>query len=138
MSAPPLGGGAGKWGFRGKRRAFRLPSPVGSGLRIFLQKILARGIRLKTSSWRRPAPDTAPVLSKAAGLYMICTLSKHQAEAEGYDDSLMLDWRGLLAEATGANLFLVIDRGFTYAHRRLLFRRDYKAHGHRPWLDKKA
>ncbi len=66
-----------------------------------------RGIRLKTSQWRRPAPDTAPVKAKAAGLYMICTLSKHAAEAEGYHDALMLDWRGQVAEATGANIFLV-------------------------------
>lgn len=68
-----------------------------------------QGIRLKMSDWRRPDPATAPVASKAAGLYMICTMSKHQAEAEGYHDALMLDYRGLLAEATGANLFLVID-----------------------------
>ncbi|MEE9139660.1 MAG: branched-chain amino acid aminotransferase [Alphaproteobacteria bacterium] len=67
------------------------------------------GVRLATSKWRRPAPDTAPVQSKAAGLYMICTLSKHAAEAAGYDDALMLDHRGLIAEATGANIFLVID-----------------------------
>ncbi len=68
-----------------------------------------RGIRLKTAKWRRPAPDTAPTDCKAAGLYMICTLSKHAAEAEGYDDALMLDWRGRVAEATGANIFLVQD-----------------------------
>ena len=66
-----------------------------------------KGIRLKTAQWRRPAPDTAPTNSKAAGLYMICTMSKHAAEAEGYDDALMLDWRGRVAEATGANIFLV-------------------------------
>jgi len=65
------------------------------------------GIRLKTTDWRRPAPDTAPTNSKAAGLYMICTMSKHAAEAEGFDDALMLDWRGQVAEATGANIFLV-------------------------------
>ena len=65
-----------------------------------------RGIKLKTASWRRPAPDTAPVHAKAAGLYMICTMSKHDAEAQGYDDALMLDWRGLVAESTGANIFL--------------------------------
>lgn len=70
-----------------------------------------KGIRLKTSDWKRPAPETAPVSSKAAGLYMICTMSKHQAEAEGYDDALMLDWRGQVAEATGANIFLVFDDG---------------------------
>lgn len=68
-----------------------------------------RGIRLTTSKWRRPAPDTAPVHAKAAGLYMICTLSKHAAEAEGYDDALMLDYRGRIAESTGANIFLVQD-----------------------------
>ena len=67
------------------------------------------GIRMKISDWRRPAPDTAPVHSKAAGLYMICTLSKHQAEAEGYNDALMLDYRGRIAEAIGANIFLVQD-----------------------------
>jgi branched-chain amino acid aminotransferase len=68
-----------------------------------------RGIRLKISPWKRPAPDTAPTSSKAAGLYMICTLSKHEAEREGYEDALMLDYRGRLAEATGANMFLVMD-----------------------------
>ncbi|MFN3075840.1 MAG: branched-chain amino acid aminotransferase [Alphaproteobacteria bacterium] len=67
------------------------------------------GLRLKISPWRRPHPETAPTNAKAAGLYMICTLSKHQAENEGYEDALMLDWRGQIAEATGANLFLVID-----------------------------
>ena len=66
-----------------------------------------RGIRLTRSKWRRPAPDTAPVHAKAAGLYMICTLSKHAAEAAGFDDALMLDYRGLVAESTGANMFLV-------------------------------
>ena len=70
-----------------------------------------KGIRLKTSEWRRPAPETAPIDSKAAGLYMICTMSKHAAEAEGYDDALMLDWRGQVAEATGANIFLVFNDG---------------------------
>ena len=70
-----------------------------------------KGIRLKTSNWRRPDPQTAPVMAKAAGLYMICTLSKHAAEAEGYDDCLMLDWRGRVAESTGANIFLVFGDG---------------------------
>ena len=68
-----------------------------------------RGIRLTTSKWRRPAPETAPVHAKAAGLYMICTLSKHDAEAKGYDDALMLDYRGWIAESTGANIFLIQD-----------------------------
>jgi branched-chain amino acid aminotransferase len=64
------------------------------------------GIKLQTSRWRRPAPDTAPVDSKAAGLYMICTLSKHEAENSGFNDALMLDYRGQVAEATGANFFM--------------------------------
>ena len=68
-----------------------------------------RGIRLQISEWRRPAPDTAPVKAKASGLYAICTLSKHAAERAGYEDALLLDWRGLIAEATGANIFFVID-----------------------------
>ena len=70
-----------------------------------------KGLRLKTSIWRRPAPDTAPVHAKAAGLYMICTLSKHAVEREGYDDALMLDWRGRVAECTGANIFFVFGDG---------------------------
>ena len=69
----------------------------------------ARGIRLTWSKWARPAPNTAPTQSKAAGLYMICTLSKHAAEREGFNDAMMLDWRGYVAEATGANVFFVRD-----------------------------
>ena len=67
------------------------------------------GLRLMIAPWRRPAPYTAPTKAKAAGLYMICTLSKHEAEAQGYNDAMMLDWRGQVAEATGANLFFVRD-----------------------------
>ncbi|MEO1199005.1 MAG: branched-chain amino acid aminotransferase [Pseudomonadota bacterium] len=68
-----------------------------------------KGIRLDMAEYRRPDPRTAPCNSKAAGLYMICTLSKHAAEARGYADALMLDWRGYVAEATGANVFFVRD-----------------------------
>lgn len=68
-----------------------------------------RGLRLDIAQWRRPAPDTAPTAAKASGLYMICTLSKHAAEAKGYDDALMYDYRGQVAEATGANVFFVKD-----------------------------
>lgn len=68
-----------------------------------------RGIRLNISEWRRPHPQTAPTSSKAAGLYMICTMSKHKAEGLGFEDSLMLDWRGQVAEATGANVFFIKD-----------------------------
>lgn len=66
------------------------------------------GLKLKFAKYRRPSPDTAPTASKAAGLYMICTVSKHEAERDGYNDAIMLDYRGYLAEATGANLFLVM------------------------------
>ena len=68
-----------------------------------------KGIRLDMAEYRRPDPRTAPSKSKAAGLYMICTLSKHAAESKGYADALMLDWRGQVAEATGANVFFVKD-----------------------------
>lgn len=68
-----------------------------------------KGIRLDMAEWRRPDPRTAPCKSKAAGLYMICTLSKHAAEKKGYADALMLDYRGQVAEATGANVFFVKD-----------------------------
>ena len=69
----------------------------------------AKGIRLDIAPWRRPAPYTAPVHSKAAGLYMIATLSKQHADDRGFDDALMFDWRGQVAEATGANAFFVRD-----------------------------
>lgn len=68
-----------------------------------------KGITLGWAKYRRPDPLTAPAKSKAAGLYMICTLSKHAAENEGFNDALMLDWRGFVAEATGANVFFGID-----------------------------
>ncbi len=67
------------------------------------------GIRLGLGEWLRPDPRTAPVHAKATGLYMIGTLSKHKAEAEGYDDALLLDWRGNISEATGANIFFVMN-----------------------------
>jgi branched-chain amino acid aminotransferase len=75
----------------------------------FSPEARAKGIRMKWAPWARPAPHTAPTQAKASGLYMICTMSKHDAEADGCDDALMLDWRGRLAEGTGANLFLVIN-----------------------------
>jgi branched-chain amino acid aminotransferase len=67
------------------------------------------GIALGWAEWRRPDPRTAPTASKATGNYMIGTMSKHKAEAEGFADAMMLDWRGHLSEATGANVFLAID-----------------------------
>jgi branched-chain amino acid aminotransferase len=68
-----------------------------------------KGIRLDLAEYRRPDPATAPCRSKAAGLYMICTVSKHKAERKGYADALMLDWQGRVAECTGANVFFVQD-----------------------------
>ena len=64
-----------------------------------------RGLKLDIAEWRRPSPETIPCQSKATGLYMICTLARHAAEAKGYADALMLDYRGLVAETTGANIF---------------------------------
>ena len=71
----------------------------------FDPKLKLKGIKLNISNWRRPAPNTIPWDTKASGLYMICTLSKHEAEKQGYTDSLMLDHEGNVAEATGANIF---------------------------------
>jgi branched-chain amino acid aminotransferase len=70
-----------------------------------------KGITLDVSEWARPSPQSAPVHSKAAGLYMICTLSKHTAERKGFQDALMLDYRGYVAEATGANVFFLMEDG---------------------------
>lgn len=75
----------------------------------FGEEAIRKGLRLDIAHWRRPAPYTAPTQSKAAGLYMIATMSKHAASDRGYDDALMLDWRGMVAEATGANAFFVRD-----------------------------
>jgi branched-chain amino acid aminotransferase len=77
----------------------------------FDPKLKLNGIKLNISKWRRPAPNTIPWDTKAAGLYMICTLSKHEAEAEGFTDSLMLDHEGNIAEATGANVFFKNQSG---------------------------
>ncbi len=68
-----------------------------------------KGIRLDLADYRRPDPATIPAMAKAAGLYMICTISKHKAERKGYADAMMLDWRGQVAECTGANIFFIKD-----------------------------
>ncbi|MGC6537300.1 MAG: branched-chain amino acid aminotransferase [Candidatus Puniceispirillaceae bacterium] len=70
-----------------------------------------KGITLDIADWKRPSPESAPVHAKAAGLYMICTLSKHTAERKGFHDALMLDYRGYVAEATGANVFFLMEDG---------------------------
>ena len=77
----------------------------------FDPKLKLKGIRLNISSWRRPNPNSIPWDTKAAGLYMICTLSKHEAESKGFTDSLMLDHEGNIAEATGANIFFLNKTG---------------------------
>ena len=77
----------------------------------FDPKLKLKGIKLNISSWRRPNPNSIPWDTKAAGLYMICTLSKHEAESKGFTDSLMLDHEGNIAEATGANIFFKDEKG---------------------------
>tara|TARA_B110000263_G_C15116686_1_gene422363 strand:+ start:54 stop:740 length:687 start_codon:yes stop_codon:yes gene_type:complete len=77
----------------------------------FDPKLKLKGIKLNISKWRRPAPNTIPWDTKASGLYMICTLSKHEAEKEGFTDSLMLDYQDNVAEATGANIFFKNIKG---------------------------
>jgi branched-chain amino acid aminotransferase len=73
----------------------------------FGEEGIRKGLNLAISPWRRPAPYTAPTQAKASGLYMICTMARHEAQAKGYDDALMFDWRGQVAEGTGANAFFV-------------------------------
>ena len=76
----------------------------------FSPDLIDKGIKLTVSKWKRPSPESAPTDSKAAGLYMICSLSKHEAEKDGFDDALMMDYRNYIAEATGANIFFVKDK----------------------------
>ena len=75
----------------------------------FTQEDRLKGISLQTAVWKRPPPDCIPTDTKASGLYMICTLSKHEAEKNGYTDALMLDYKGRVSESTGSNIFLVIN-----------------------------
>ena len=77
----------------------------------FDPKLKTDGIKLNISKWKRPSPESIPWDTKASGLYMICTLSKHEAESQGYTDSLMLDHEGKIAEATGANIFFKDKEG---------------------------
>ena len=76
----------------------------------FSPDLIDKGIKLTVSKWKRPSPESAPTDSKAAGLYMICSLSKHEAEKNGFDDALMMDYRNYIAEATGANIFFVKNK----------------------------
>jgi branched-chain amino acid aminotransferase len=77
----------------------------------FDPELKMKGIGLDIADWKRPSPESAPVHAKAAGLYMICTLAKHAAERKGFADALMFDYRGYIAEATGANVFFMMDDG---------------------------
>ena len=77
--------------------------------KYFSKEAIEKGLRLTFSDWKRPSPETAPTAAKAAGLYMICTLTKNKSVVEGFDDALMLDYRNYVAEATGANFFMVIN-----------------------------
>ena len=103
--------GSEQMGVSGQKNRIHLAVACWQWPSYFSPEALMKGLRLQVSQWHRPDPKTAPTKSKAAGLYMICTLSKHQAEAAGYDDALMLDWRGYVAEATGANIFFLMEDG---------------------------
>lgn len=84
-------------------------SKINTAIAVWAWGAYYNDLRLTRAPYDRPAPNTAPVKAKAAGLYMICTISKHAAEAKGFGDALMLDYRGYIAETTGANIFLVMD-----------------------------
>lgn len=99
--------GAEQMGVSGQLTKIHLAVAAWEWPNYFSPEAREQGITLKTSRWRRPPPDSAPVHAKACGLYMICTLSKHESENAGYTDSLMLDYRGRVAELTGANFFMV-------------------------------
>ncbi|WP_168270728.1 aminotransferase class IV [Rhizobium leguminosarum] len=108
------------------------PSPSGNGAAISNPTEKLKGIRLNIAEYRRPDPKTAPRASKAAGFYMICTISKHAAEAKGYADAMMLDYRGQVTEATGANTFFIKDGVIHTPTPELLPERHHPPDGHRP------
>ena len=101
--------GSEQMGVRAQRTKIHLAIAAWPWGAYFGEEAVRRGVRLDIAKWRRPAPYTAPTESKAAGLYMICTLARHDAQAKGFDDALMFDWRGQVAEGTGANAFFVKD-----------------------------
>jgi branched-chain amino acid aminotransferase len=101
--------GSEQMGVSAKRTRINLAIAAWAWGAYFGDDVYEHGLRLGIARYRRPAPYTAPTASKAAGLYMICTISKHEAEDAGYHDALMFDWRGQVAEATGANIFFVRD-----------------------------
>ena len=103
--------GAGMMGVSAQKSGIHMAIAAWEWPAYFSPEARMQGIRMKWAKWRRPDPATIPCKTKAAGLYMICTLSKHEAESEGFADALMLDYRGYIAEATGANIFLLMGDG---------------------------
>jgi branched-chain amino acid aminotransferase len=101
--------GAEQMGVSAERSKIHLAIACWDWPAYFAPEARAKGIRMLQSKWARPAPHTAPVHAKASGIYMIGTMAKHEANAAGYDDALLLGWRGQIAEGTGANIFLVIN-----------------------------
>jgi branched-chain amino acid aminotransferase len=91
-----------------------------------------KGAKLDIAKWKRPSPETIPVHAKAAGLYMICTTSKHAAEAKGCSDALFMDYRGYVAECTGANIFFVKDGRAGRIRAMLADRHGGRGHARRP------
>jgi len=103
--------GAGMMGVSAQKAGVHVAVAAWDWPAYFSPEARMQGIRMKWAKWRRPDPATIPCKTKAAGLYMICTLSNHNAEAEGFADALMLDYRGYIAEATGANIFMLMPDG---------------------------
>ncbi len=103
--------GAGMMGVSAQKAGVHVAVAAWDWPAYFSPEARMQGIRMKWAKWQRPDPATIPCKTKAAGLYMICTLSKHDAEADGFSDALMLDYRGYIAEATGANIFMLMPDG---------------------------
>ena len=109
MCAPSPGAGRARtWACRPARNPVRLAIAAWEWGNYYGDAKM-KGAKLDIAKWKRPRPETIPVHAKAAGLYMICTMSKHAAEAKGCSDAMMMDYRGYVAEATGANIFFVKD-----------------------------
>ena len=109
MCAPVAWRGSEKMGVSAQNNKIHLAIATWEWPSYFDPAQRLKGIRLDLADYRRPDPATAPCLAKAAGLYMICTISKHKAERKGYADAMMLDWQGRVAECTGANIFFIKD-----------------------------
>lgn len=106
---PVVWRGAGSMGVSAPTAGVHTAIAVWEWPSYFSPELLEKGIKLDMARWRRPAPQAAPCTAKAAGLYIICTLTKEESEAKGFQDGLMLDMEGYIAEATGAHVFFVKD-----------------------------